>query len=221
MPRPRPDFSMNLVHFTKDAPPVSAEMHKAEVQAIVPLTARARLFAILEAGQLKATRMPWTNRPAACFTECTWPSLLAHAQRYSPFGLGFRKEFVFAAGGGPAFYMPPHLLERQKQHVGAEAVPFDPDLYAFLTPFAPPYAPQSYKDQSWSGKKPIDFSHEREWRVPHSLPFVLDKVTFVIVETYEDMAQAPKKLKDAIGRDKWLIMANYRKIEELWPAHLL
>jgi hypothetical protein len=222
MPHPnRPDFSMHLVHFTKDTPPICATKHAAHVEAIVPLTARQRLFEILEGGVVKATPMPWTDQPALCFTECTWPSLLAHSQRYSPYGLGFRKELIFAAGGGPAFYISPHLLERQKQHVGVGKAAFDPEILAFLTPFAPFYAPQSYKDQHWSGRKPVDFSHEREWRIAHDLSFSLDRVSFVIVETYEDMAQAPKELKDAIGRDKWLIMANYRKIEELWPTHRL
>lgn len=35
------------------------------------------------------------------------------------------------------------------------------------------------------------------------------------------MAQFPKELKDAIGRDKFLLMDNYTKIETLWPVHRL
>ena len=36
-PRIRPDFSMNLVHFTKDSAPFSAEQHPEAVQEILPL----------------------------------------------------------------------------------------------------------------------------------------------------------------------------------------
>lgn len=207
------------MHFTKDAAPISAGKKGAGLDSITAMTAKERLFSILQEQCVKATRMPWTNKKAVCFTECTWPSLLGHAQRYSPYGIGFKKEFLFVAGGGPAFYMPPHLLKRQKDHVGPSKVPFDPELYSFLTPFAPFYAPQSYKDEHWNGKTPVDFSHEREWRVPHDLEFTPDRVQFVLVDTYDDMAKAPKALKDSVGREKWVIMSVYRKIEELWPIH--
>jgi len=210
---------MYVVHFTKDGAPISAVKSPQETKDIAALSARERLFQILTGRTIRATRMPWTNKPAVCFTECTWTSLFAHANHYSRYGLGVRKEFLFAAGGGPAIYMPPALLERQKLHVGAGLEPFDEQLYSFLTPFAPPYMPKTYEQKYWSGKKKVDFSHEREWRVPHDLTFDLPKVNFVIVDTYEDMAKAPKNLKDAIGRDNWLIMSNWQRVEELWPVH--
>ncbi len=215
----RPDFSDYVVHFTKDGPPCSKAKDDPTLDQIRGLTAKDRLFRILETGELQATRMPWTNKPAACFTECTWGSLLHHAQRYSCFGVGFEKAFLFACGGGPAIYLPPGLMEHQKSHVGADTDPFHPHLFSFVTPFMPPYAPADYRSKFWADKQPIDFSHEREWRVPHDLKFAPTKVVFVIVRTYEDMAQAPKGLKDAIGRENWLIMDNYERIEELWPIH--
>jgi hypothetical protein len=110
-------------------------------------------------------------------------------------------------------------MEHQKSHVGEGNIPFDPVLFAFITPFVPAYAPKAYKEKFWKKGGWIDYSHEREWRVPHDLDFQLEDAAFVIVSKYEDMAQAPKALKDAVGRDKWLIMENYRKVEELWPTH--
>jgi hypothetical protein len=215
----RPDFSNYVVHFTKDAAPASATKSPNEVAGLVGLSAKERLFGILSERRIFATRMPWTNRPAVCFTECTWHSLFSHAQLYSRFGIGFRKEMLFARGGGPAIYLAPHLLEKQQAHVGADEYPFDPLVYAFATPFAPPYASTEYKAKHWNGRNPIDYTHEREWRVPHELAFELSDVAFVIVDTYEDMAHAPAEFKDAIGRDNWLLMSNYQKIEELWPVH--
>jgi len=217
----RPDFSSFVVHFTKDATPISTKQKSTELTEIAAMTAKDRLFSILKNRRVQATRMPWTNKRAVCFTECTWPSLLGHAQRYSPYGVGFKKEFLFGNGGGPAFYMPPHLLKRQQKYVGQGKHPFDPELFAFLTPFTPFYAQQSYKDEHWEGKSPVDFSHEREWRVPRDLEFSADHVQFVLVDTYEDMAQAPKDLKDSVGREKWIIMSVYRRIEEIWPTHQL
>jgi len=112
-------------------------------------------------------------------------------------------------------------MKHQEKHTGPTKLPFDPHLFAFITPFVPPYAPEEYKENFWKDKQPIDYSHEREWRVPHDLVFELEKVAFVIVNSYEDMAQAPKELKDAIGRENWLIMSNYEKIEKFWPLHQL
>jgi len=57
--------------------------------------------------------------------------------------------------------------------------------------------------------------------VARDLTFTLGDVAFVTVDTYEDMAKAPKPLKDAIGRENWVILSNYRKIEQLWPQHRL
>jgi hypothetical protein len=69
--------------------------------------------------------------------------------------------------------------------------------------------------------KTIDYAHEREWRVPHDFKFKPQDVQFIILDTYEDMAKFPKELKDAIGREKFVLMDMYRKIEELWPTHLM
>ncbi len=216
-----PDFSDYVVHFTKDAHPFLEATPDEKWQGVKSLSAKERLFSILQSGQIWATRMPWTNKPAVCFTECTWGSLLFHATRYSKFGVGFHKAFLFAAGGGPAIYLTPGLWKHQENYIGREKPPFDPNLYSFITPFMPSYAPQKYREDFWRGKDPVDYSHEREWRVPHELVFELDKVAFVIVATYKDMAEAPKPLKDAIGRENWLIMANYEKIEKFWPLHRL
>jgi hypothetical protein len=208
------DFSDFVVHFTKDAAPFCVKEHPDEVAAILGLSARDRLFTMLAEGKIRSTRMPWTNKYATCFTECTWPSLLGHAERYSSFGIGFNKSFVFSQGGGPAIYMRQDLLRDQ---LAKSAIV--PSMYSFVTPFAPKYAPPKYLKDDWGGRPPVDYTHEREWRVPGDVNFGLDDVAFVCVDTYEDMAVAPKPLKDAVGRENWVILSNYRKIEELWPQH--
>ena len=68
------DFSDYVIHFTKDNNP-----HSGEVHGITGTDARARLIRILDMCRIVSTNMPWTNRPAVCFTECTWPSLLRRA----------------------------------------------------------------------------------------------------------------------------------------------
>jgi hypothetical protein len=221
---PRPDFSDFVAHFTKDAPPLSVKEHPDDKSIkAVKGDACQRLISILSSKKILATPMPWTNKVAVAFTECPWGSLLDHTKQYSPYGVGFAKAHLFAAGGGPAIYLRPDLHENQKEF-RSERKPewrgFHPELYAFVTPFCPPYAPKTYVDKHWK-KTAVDYSHEREWRVPHDFSFEPSQIRFVIVPNYEAVAKFPRDLKDAIGRDKFIMVEVYAQIEKLWPVHLL
>jgi len=215
--RIRPDFSDFVVHFTTNRKPCGDNSDQGdERNGLIKGDAYSCLENILKTGEVWATTMPWTNQKAVCFTECTWASLLDHANHYSPFGIGFSKAFLFACGGGPAIYLRADLYDKQKKAGG-----FESNLHSFITPFWPFYAPKPHRDRYYGGKSGIDYAHEREWRVPHDVKFTASKVAFVIVDKYEDMAKLPKAVKDAIGREKFLIMSNYRKVEEFWPTHLV
>ena len=214
----RPDFSDFVAHFTKDAQPLG----KNEPQ--IKGDAATRLVSILNSKTITATRMPWTNREAVAFTECPWGSLMSHTKQYSPFGIGFTKPHLFAAGGGPAIYLRADLHEKQGEFCHKDNTTlkgFHQDLYAFVTPFSPPYAPTEYRETYWKDHKPIDYSHEREWRVPHDFRFDYDGIQFVVLPSYEEMAKFPRKLKDAIGRGKFILVDVYAQIEKLWPVHLI
>lgn len=219
----RPDFSNLVAHFSKDSRPVG-EAYNQEDEAVrgVQGTAKERLISILTQRKIVATPMPWTNKRAVAFTECPFWSLVDHAERYSPFGLGFTKTHLFEKDGGPAIYLRPDLHKFQTEgfiHRDHENwVGFDSRLYSFVTMFMPEYAPSRLKDE-FPSIPVIDYSHEREWRVPRDFTFNYADVQFVIVKSYEDMAQFPRELKDAIGRHKFIIMDIYRQIETLWPTH--
>jgi hypothetical protein len=188
----RPDQSDYLVHFTKGD------------------TAYETLVKILTDKTLKAATIPWVNRAAVCLTECPWPSLIGHSRQYSPYGIGFTKPHVFAAGGGPAYYVRADLFKKQA---------WDNHVKTFVTPFWPEYRPDTLKSAEYMGGKTIDYSHEREWRVPHNFTFELEQVAFVVVASYEDLAKFPRDLKNVIGRDKFILVDIYTNIEALWPTH--
>jgi len=212
----RPDFSDYVAHFTKDAGPLVASEAPAEISG----NAYEKLIKILETKRIFATMMPHNNKKAVAFTECPFWSLINHAENYSPYGVGFAKARLFAAGGGPAIYLRPDLQKKQDKFIhpsNSDWHGFDPELYAFVTPFKPAYAPTD-KKKTW-GNKVIDYTHEREWRVPHDFTFLLDQIKFVILKSYEDMAAFPRELKDAIGRENFLIMDTYKLIEKTWPTH--
>ena len=45
--------------------------------------------------KINASKMPWTGCRAVCFTECPWSSLIDHTEKYSSYGIGFEKSFIF------------------------------------------------------------------------------------------------------------------------------
>ena len=206
----RPDQSDFLAHFASGGKPVGKKDTKNPIKDKVRLTAIQRLISILTEKKIIASTMPWTGSHAVCFTECPWSSLLDHTKNYSPYGIGFSKKFIFAMNGAPVYYVRADQFKKQQWH---------DHLKAFATPFWPKYRPKSIDNKV----KFIDcdYLHEREWRVPHDLSFEYQQIEFVILNTYEDMAQFPKELKDAIGREKFLLMDNYKMIEKLWPVHNL
>ena len=107
------------------------------------------------------------------------------------------------------------LFQAQKNVSGG----WSPDVWPFITPFVPTYAPPEHTEQFWQDKPPIDYTHEREWRVPHDFEFSMDAIAFLVVNTYEDEAKMPAQIKNDVGRENILIMDNYRKVTDLWPWH--
>ena len=207
-----------MAHFTSDRPPLGKRAEAPEgidLEEIAGLTAYERLVRILSEKKIAATPMPWTGRWAVAFTECPWGSLLRHADQYSYYGVGFVKARLFAASGGPAIYLRPDLTDKQHQHfqdaTGESGKGFHPHLWSFVTPLVPMYAP-AFRNHYWDGKPFVDYTHEREWRIPHDFSFEYHQVEFVTVATYEDVAKFPQHLKDQIGREKFLMMDMYREI---------
>ncbi len=205
----KPDHSNYLAHFTTNRHPVgNKERDNPGLTATKGKSAYDRLVSILKSKKIIASTLPWNKKNAVCLTECPWTSLLIHAKHYSPYGIGFNKAFIFGTGGAPAFYVRADYFEKQK---------WADHIYTFVTPFWPSYRPK--KKNATTSFKTIDYTHEREWRVPHDLTFNYDDIEFIVVNTYEDMAKFPAELKDSIGREKFLIMEIYNNIERLWPVH--
>lgn len=210
----RPDFSNYLVHFTTEGSPKGG-IENNPVGDICNISAYDRLISILNERIIRASSMPWTGAHAVCFTECPWTSLLAHTEVYSPYGIGFAKKMVFAKHGGPAIYMRTDLFNKQKRK-GA----FDESVWSFITPFSPYYRPWPMKMTKYDIGD-CDYTHEREWRTPQDFQFEYKQIAFIILNSYLDMEKFPEELKDAIGREKFILMDNYRLIEKLWPVHII
>lgn len=206
----RPDFSNFLAHFTSNRQPVGKKDINNPVKLKVKQIAINRLISMLRDKKIVASTMPWTGSHAVCLTECPWSSLIDHTQQYSPYGIGFSKQFIFSRNGSPVFYVRADQFNKQSWH---------DHIKAFVTPFWPNYRPKSLNSKVKFTT--CDYTHEREWRVPHDLSFEYNQIEFIILDKYEDMAKFPSDLKDHIGREKFLLMDNYKMIEKLWPVHNL
>src|SRR6266571_6648000 len=110
------DWSPFVVHFTSYAAmapirtAVPAGKTPSQVAALLD-TADANSFAVLEAiagSALLRASIPEgkdESDPCVCLSECTLPGLIALAERYGRFGLGFRKTTLFGAGARPCAYL--------------------------------------------------------------------------------------------------------------------
>ncbi|WNY24943.1 hypothetical protein [Methanolapillus millepedarum] len=212
----KPDSSFYIVHFTKSKAPFCKEKENP-IRSSVKIdqknfkSAFNRLESILKSKTIFASMMPWTKASCVCFTECPWTSLIHHAEEYSPFGIGFNKKFIFDSGGGPALYIRSdfeNLTEKDKDR-------WPPGVFNFITPFWPNYTKQVKK------LKHVDYTHEREWRVPGNLTFEYQDIEFVVVENYDCIEKIDSELKKEIGIEKFLVMDIYESIEKLWPVHNL
>ena len=176
------------------------------------MSARDKLISILKEKKIRASKVAWTDQSVVCFTECPWSSLLRHAKAYSPYGIGFTKKLVYSRNGNPVFYVNPSLYGKEDWNVS---------VYPFVTPFVPIYAADKVKNQKPFYGKPVDYSHEREWRVAKDFSFQYTYLRFVILDKYQDLDFIPEEIKTEVGLDKFIFMDTYRKIEELWPTHIM
>jgi hypothetical protein len=113
---------------------------------ILKLTPSQRLSQILGTGQLQGfPPFGAEGSPAVCFSESP-PDHLVHLlqQGWTPWGLVFRRDWVFGRGGGPAWYMRTGDFGRLRE-------------------VAKPWAVRLETDSSVGFS---DWTHEREWRVP-------------------------------------------------------
>lgn len=206
----RPDQSFYLAHFTKHGDRFLD--HEVDNPTIAQMSARQRLINILKNKEILSSKLNWVNKKAVCFTECPWGSLLRHADKYSSYGIGFTKRLIYSRGGNPVFYVNPNLFHGQE---------WDNSVYPFLNPFVPQYATEKVKGQSPFNGRAVDYTHEREWRVIQDFRFQYKNISFVILNSVKDLKVIPEEIITEIGYEKFIFMDTYRKIEELWPTHLM
>jgi hypothetical protein len=135
------------------------------------------LFEILDSCTLKGSTTSSGfiigETPAVCFQDAPlhavtqnilfeqkWRKKFPKAKiRYEPIGIALPKRYVYSQGGRPVIY---DSKNKAKQYL-------PPDQYWRIVSF-------DLSDET----NIIDWSHEREWRVPGDLKFNLDQVTLLL-----------------------------------------
>jgi hypothetical protein len=143
-----------------------------------------RLAQILHEGRIRAIPTFGTSgRPIVAFTESSQASVLRviNEGRYTPWGVGFSKQFIFTQGGAPVLYI------RGDEWEAATAALPDP-LRARCVRFWPGAAWEEGDPLILGAQQlpdaianPSEWLHEREWRVPHDVAFGWADVAFLIV----------------------------------------
>jgi len=131
------------------------------------------LLAILKVGYLRGGTDRYCLDPAVCFSEMPLPEAVRQTQvladqkylRMSRYGIGFRKSWIFDQGGRPVIYQP--RTERSQLPSAIQWRHCDFDL-----------------------SQGIDFTWQREWRVPGpKLTFTRDDDPTIVVPTQREMIE--------------------------------
>ena len=167
----RTDVSFYLCHFTKSTCPLN-QRHNGPRD--INGFAHERFASILTKKEVYDCALPHLGSPvqAVCFTEMMLPSLSMHAENYSPWGIAFHRSFLFnCKRANPVLYCRSELFESLKTR--AEG---DHEQLRYMTPFKP-----KFSDELGPQEKPLDYSHEREWRTPGPVSFGLENLACVFV----------------------------------------
>ncbi len=200
------DYSPLVVHFTKSARMVRDDLilngdplfgHKQN-------NAKERLMSILGDRVIYDSPMPFlaTQPRAVCFTECIWDGLTSLSDQYSAYGIVFSKRMIFDLGGGPALYVRGDTMVAVGNQI--------PDL---LHPFIAPFDP----DAKIRPGVPLDWLHEREWRLPKSLEFTFANIEYVLVESIQEATELVHQIgAQQLPESKVIPMEVYRNIKRTW-----
>ncbi|MDK2375299.1 hypothetical protein [Serratia fonticola] len=113
------------------------------------------------------------GEPGLCFTESPEYFMHKDKSKYQPFGFKFYKKRIFRLGGRAVIYSPESEKELIHESIRWRYMRHDPLAISDRTPYG------------------VDFTWEREWRLPEPELSILDAVNIIVPnERYIQRAQA-------------------------------
>jgi hypothetical protein len=169
----RPDFNQSLVHLTRERVERPSFPETGVTRVVQPFDV---LKEILTLGTLRASNTYIKGtRSVVCLSEMPLsvihhfadpPNETNEKKKYRFYGLAFSKQTIFGAGGRPVIYLP--------------------DADAGWIP----------DDQKWRHVRyeigSIDWTHEREWRVPDDLDLTKLPGCYALVWSHSEVQELEK-----------------------------
>lgn len=163
------DWSPYLVHFTSWSAmkPIRSVIKSAEKPKDVEVALGAadkKSFAVVQTiastGNLQASSPKPAEGlpPCVCFSECTLPGLIAHAERFGRFGFVFTKAALFHLGARPCIYVDSEIYAVIDKSYSTSTNATEKRFFGLANVFRP----------SGAGRVQ-DFTLEREWRLFDSM----------------------------------------------------
>ena len=178
----RSDLSSDLVHLTRGVK--TDGVYHTPVDVLVKILTEKRLK-----GSDPRKSFVHGNSPVVCFQDAPLDSIAehiayeswVHAQwnRYSGCGLTFSKGFIYSKGGRPVIYDDP---ARAKQYLPDTAEHWRIVAFNLTDP-----------------ARIVDWTHEREWRVPRELNFERTSASVVLdtKASYREFVSKCRNISDA------------------------
>jgi len=174
----RRDLSFYLLHCTRRKEEDNLEAFDVLKKILCDgfLKATFARYTVYSTGERRlAVRGP---KPAVCFTEQPLKYFFEtvrinkryQKQRYTEFAIAVKKDLLFYYGGRPVIYTEDDvLLGRQLSREECENCDYPSDAWVYKGGLLPPdlqYLWVRYNPTAlWDREHPVDFTHEREWRV--------------------------------------------------------
>ncbi|EPR9084326.1 hypothetical protein ACU9CO_000611 [Cronobacter dublinensis] len=102
------------------------------------------------------------STPCVCFTESPRDLIVSDISRYQPFGFGFSKKRIYELGGRPVIYQSKEELNLLDESIRWRHVQYDPTA------------------SDVNNAKGIDFTWEREWRMPTVELHLMESVEIIL-----------------------------------------
>jgi hypothetical protein len=183
----RRDIGSLLVHWTR------SKYDRDEMMSPLKLQAKAAdiLFTILDSSQLLgSSTFIRESHKCICFTEAPIPEMASlfkvfeelNDKRYEPYGVAVSKEWLFSKGGRPVIYQSDAEYNELPQSMKWRHCLYEP-------------------------ASQIDFTWEREWRIPGDKLDLSPKETLVIVPDRKFANQVLNKYRQSNGDPRWAVVS--------------
>jgi hypothetical protein len=188
-----PDIGDYLIHFTGRTGGRVSEVP----DTICEQDAAARLRSILLSGRIQAFPQFGAPLPVSCFTESVPSSVLSliREARYTPHAVGFAKQFIFARGGGPVWYVRGDQWRSAHGNLSQEH-------RSMTVRYWPGAEPSEGETLSSDLLGPSEWLQEREWRLIGDTSFSSLNVAFVIVPTSGWLSMLAVELENAGAKEE-------------------